>query len=188
MIITSSHGTLEVHNNGCVARTDLAPSFGAVPVYVNIAEWRRHYPSEPLLSEGDILDFGYIDSNGAYSEPCEDWRAELAASRKASKQLAKETRMLETFNVLCENADVVRLNGCTLCENADVVRRRMVPFAPSGRIQCPYTDHLGALKTDCLTLDDIKNGNVESNCFIAGDGSEFHFYKLTSLLRNGVVC
>ena len=75
-LLRSSHGCVTfVGTTGEVIDTELDDDFGAVPIYVNVAEWRKTYPGEdPDGEEHDILDFGYIDSEGVYIPPDETWR------------------------------------------------------------------------------------------------------------------
>ena len=80
--LTSSHGNCTVGDTGVVLACQLDADFGLLPVYVNIPEWQQRYPGEePWGSDHDILDFGFIDSAGEYSEPCESWRRELEEER-----------------------------------------------------------------------------------------------------------
>ena len=49
------------------------------PEHVDVCEWLARYPSEAVLGEHDILDFGYWylkDGVYAYANPCESWRLE----------------------------------------------------------------------------------------------------------------
>ncbi len=83
--LVSSHGKLEFNTRtGLVTDSScMGLSFGALPVFINIHEWRAHYPAGVLAgSEHDILDFGYVDANGVYNEPCGSWREDLVLSRK----------------------------------------------------------------------------------------------------------
>lgn len=66
------------------------------PVSVDVGEWRARYPGEAVLSEHDILDFGYWylrDGVLLYSEPCESWRLERGQLRREEREqvLREET-------------------------------------------------------------------------------------------------
>ena len=75
-ILRSSHGHVIFDSRtGLVLETDLDKGFGAMPIYVNIPEWQAAYPGETLGDdEHDILDFGFVSSDGEYEPPALEWR------------------------------------------------------------------------------------------------------------------
>lgn len=77
--IVSSHGFVYADSTGAVTDDMLDADFGAPPVYINWPEWQKTYPGEALPDSVDILDVGYVDADGVYSEPCEEWRADRRA-------------------------------------------------------------------------------------------------------------
>ena len=77
MIVTinSSHGhcTADTYS-GVMLEDHLDESFGAKPICFNFAEWRRRYPGKEPKGSIDILDLGFIATNGEYCAPEEGWR------------------------------------------------------------------------------------------------------------------
>ena len=54
---------------------DLAALESTRTVRFDLDEWHREYPGEKLGGISvDILDLGYWDDEGAYTEPAADWR------------------------------------------------------------------------------------------------------------------
>lgn len=83
-ILISDRGRIEfeIETGAVVAHKG---DFGLVPVAVDVAEWRKRYPSEDLNPETyDILDFRVVASNGDALEPDEDWR------KRREKDLAQQ--------------------------------------------------------------------------------------------------
>jgi len=82
--LISSHGYVDFDPaTGVVQDVSLSPEFGAPPAQVNVYEWHKRYPGETLGNdEHDILDFGYVDADGVYSPPCDDWRDDRELARR----------------------------------------------------------------------------------------------------------
>lgn len=91
--LASAHGTITVMRNGIVFCHDLDfPGFGSPPVYVNVREWMKRYPGEePWGKTHDILDFGFIDADGVYTEPEEEWRKDREAERPPTRRTKEKT-------------------------------------------------------------------------------------------------
>lgn len=87
-LVISTHGKFDFDwKTGIVSGTVLSSDFGAKPVVVNVIEWKKRYPKEKPVSSTDVLDIGYIDTEGDYNEPCEEWREER------EEEIAKESKV-----------------------------------------------------------------------------------------------
>jgi hypothetical protein len=93
--VVSTHGTFEVSRDGSVVSTDELnkETFGSLPYFVNWTEWLIHYKPNPLPESVDILDIGYLTTDGNYTPPCQDWRNDRDV-RKAEDAKAEAERTI----------------------------------------------------------------------------------------------
>lgn len=85
--LMSTYGTVVFSTSGgAVTGCHLVHGFGRKPVKIDVAEWRRRYPGEPMEGDHDILDFGYWVRNGTYEAPCEEWREDREKRIRAEKE------------------------------------------------------------------------------------------------------
>ena len=106
----SSYGTLLVNEDGTINEySDLDEGSWLLKIAkVDMEELKRYYKIqglEELELDGDVLDFGYWDTDGKYNKPERSWREDMFHNVELSKEQVKSI-IDHSYEWIAENRKV----------------------------------------------------------------------------------